>query len=205
MMARTSLVLTALFALAACSSTTPDDGSDDWLTEPFARAATEVPQFGGVAFDGARPVVFTLGDRAAATPAARALLGDEVVVRERAPRGQGSEALKGAATRLLLGSVRDVQSTDYDETTGYVRVGVLTASAVREAHRVMAAAGFPTSEVIVEVEGRIVLDIALDWDVGASAAEPAAVGRPGARALLLSPAAGVYVARPTVPPVAPGG
>ena len=158
LMVRSHLALTALVALAACSSTAPDDGSDDRLTEPFARAAAEVPQFGGVAFDGDRPVVFTLGDGTAATPVARAILGDGVVVRERRPFGFGSEAMKGAATRLLLGSVRGAQSTDYDETTGYVRVGVLTGSAVREVYRVMEGVRFPTSEVLVEVESRIVLD-----------------------------------------------
>ncbi|MDT7858307.1 hypothetical protein RQM47_16785 [Rubrivirga sp. S365] len=65
--------------------------------------------------------------------------------------------MKGQVTQLLLGAVRDAQTTDYDETTGYVRLGVLTADAVRDAYRVMDDIDFPTENVIVQVQAPIML------------------------------------------------
>ncbi len=154
-MIRASALLLIL-ALAACSSTSPEDSSTlDGLTEQFARATAEVPSFGGLTFDGNAPVVFTLGDEPAAKPIVQEIFNADVAVQARLPVGRGSEALKDLASRLLLGKVRDVQSADYDETTGYVRIGVVTAEAVREGYRVLEDAEYPTEEVIVEVEGRI--------------------------------------------------
>ncbi|MDT7858303.1 hypothetical protein RQM47_16760 [Rubrivirga sp. S365] len=156
-MTRSTSLLSVLLLLSACSATSPEGDPVNALTEQFSRATTQVPAFGGVTFDGDRPVVFTLGSKSEAEPAARSIFGTNVVVRERPAFGGGSEALKGQVTQLLLGAVRDAQTTDYDETTGYVRLGVLTADAVRDAYRVMDDIDFPTENVIVQVQAPIML------------------------------------------------
>ena len=148
----------ALLTLSACSAASPDDEAPpDALTAGFLRAATEVPAYGGVAVDGGRPVVFTLGAEPAASPVVASIFGSEIDadVRERAAFGRGSEALKDHVSRLVLGSVPNTQSVDYDETTGYVRLGVTTADAVQATLSAMERAGLPTSEIIVSVEGRV--------------------------------------------------
>ena len=153
-------LLALSLAFAGCSSSGPEETlALDGLTDQFARATSEVPSFGGFAFDDDTPVVLTLGPEPSAGSVVRTIFQADIPVRARPKFGGGSEALKDRATRLLLGKVQGVQSTDYDGTTGYVRVGAVTARAVHEAHRVLESAGYPTNEVIIEVEARISLGL----------------------------------------------
>lgn len=147
--------LVALLALAACSSTEPDDALDP-LSRGLLRATTEVPAFGGVAFEGQRLVVFTLGAQPEAEATVRAIFGADVAVdlRVRPERGQGSESLKDAVAAL---GVDGTLSVDYDETTGYVRLGIVDAESVRRATAALDASTLPAAEVIVQVEPRIIL------------------------------------------------
>lgn len=145
--------LGALLLLAACSSTEPGDALDP-LSQRLLRATSEVPAFGGVTFEGSRLVVFTLGVQPAAEATVRSIFGpDAVEIRTRPERGYGSEDLKDAVSALDVGGA---VSVDYDETTGYVRLGVVDADAVRRATAALDASMLPTSEVIVQVEPRIV-------------------------------------------------
>ncbi len=151
-MIRVALVL-ALLSLAACSSTEPEGSGLDALTEQFVRARAEVPSFGGVAIEGDRPVVITLGADPAAGPAVRSIFGDAAEVRARPEQGRGSEALKDRVSNATFGVVEDAQSVDYDETTGYVVLELVTAAALGEVYPTLERAGVPTSEVLVEVSG----------------------------------------------------
>jgi hypothetical protein len=119
------------------------------------RATSEVPAFGGVAFEGDRLVVFTLGSQPTAAPVVRTIFGAEtdVEVRTRPEAGQGSESLKDAVSALGIDGSATV---DYDETTGYVRLGVVNAEAVRRASVALGASDLPATEVIVQVESPIV-------------------------------------------------
>lgn len=153
-MPRLALSLVALLALAACSSTGPGDALDP-LSQSLLRATSEVPAFGGVAFEGSRLVVYTLGAQPSAEAAVRALFGAGVAVevRTRPERGQGSESLKDAVAAL---GVDGTTSVDYDETTGYVRLGVVDAESVRRSTAALDASALPSSEVIVQVERRVI-------------------------------------------------
>ena len=132
-MRRSLLLLVVL--LSACSGSEPTDTPADALTEALRRATHEVPAFGGVEFEGDLVVVYTLGPASGAEAAVRALFEGEAPteVRTRPARGQGSESLKDDVSRLVFGALDGAQSSDYDETTGYVRLGVLSADAVRRA------------------------------------------------------------------------
>lgn len=157
---RLAPLVLVLASLSACSLSIPDeDEAFNVLTDQFFRASNEVPSFGGLLLEDGIPIVYTLGPDPAATPVVESIFDVNVEVRERPRRGNGSEALKGRATRLLLGRVLNVQSTDYDETTGYVRIGALTAGAVRTAYQVLERTGYPMEVVLLEVQGQIVLDI----------------------------------------------
>ncbi len=153
-MLRLLLPLIALVAVAGCSSTEPGSSLDP-LSQSLLRATREVPSFGGVAFEGERLVVFTLGEAPTAEATARALFGTEieVEVRTRPARGQGSEILKDRASAA---SGPGATSADYDETTGYVRVGVLDAASVRSVAAALEAAGLPMDQIIVQVESPVV-------------------------------------------------
>jgi hypothetical protein len=152
-MSRLLLPLVALVAVAGCSSTDPVGDTLDPLSQRLLRATTEVPSFGGVAFEGERLVVFTLGEAPDAEAAVRALFGTEieVEVRTRPARGQGSEILKDRAAAASFGAPGGI-SADYDETTGYVRVGVRDAASVRSVAAALEAAGLPMDQIIVQVE-----------------------------------------------------
>lgn len=152
---RLPALLLVLLSVSACSSADPGaDGPTDALSQGFIRAAREVPAFAGVALDGDRPVVFTRGDVSAAEPAVRAIFGPAADVRARPERGRGSESLKDAVSRAVFGSVPGAHLVDYDETTGYVVLGVDDAASVRESYEAMRSARIPTDEVVVQLMNR---------------------------------------------------
>lgn len=156
-MRRLLVPLVALVAVAGCSSTESYESTLDPLSQQLLRATREVPQFGGVAFEGERLVVSTLGEAPAAEAAVRALFGTDIEteIRVRPERGRGSESLKDQASRATPGSL-GATSFDYDETTGYVRVGVRDAASVRRVAAALEAASLPVAQIIVQVERPVV-------------------------------------------------
>lgn len=164
-MLRTALAFAFLLALSACDSTYPEARLDP-LSESFLRVTNEVPSFGGVEYklrgddagdDATEPLVtvYTLGDVAAAEAVAGPLfrrLAVRVEVKSRPAQGRGSEELKNQAGAILLGIPNGGTSADYDERTGYVRIGVRNASAVRRTLEAIRANALPESDIIIQVD-----------------------------------------------------
>jgi len=149
-MLRATLAFAFLLTLSACDSTADPAAQLDPLSQSLLRATSDVPSFGGVELDGERVTVYTLGDVAAARVAVNRIFGDEMAVeiKSRPPQGRGSEGLKDQVSATING----ISTTDYDETTGYVRVGVRDAEAVRRTIQAIRASTLPESEIIVQVE-----------------------------------------------------
>jgi hypothetical protein len=129
------------------------------LTRQFIRVTKEVPAFGGVTRENGGWVVSLLDpeQREAAEARLRDIFSEEaaqVSVRVRAPRGSASEEMKDAATEVL--SVQGVGTLDYDETTGYLQVGLIDVEALEPAQAKLDALGVPLEQVIFRVEEPIV-------------------------------------------------
>lgn len=144
-------------SLAGCSLLSPNQT----LTEKLRRVTYEVPAFGGVDFEGSQLTVYLLGGElwAEAKATLKDIFGDEtseIVLLERAPRGRASEQLKNAARNVL--TIAGASSLDYDETTGYLRVGVIEADAVERAEIKLAEMGISLDLVIRQVESPIRLE-----------------------------------------------
>jgi hypothetical protein len=129
------------------------------LTRQFIRVTKEVPAFGGVTRENGGWVVSLLDpeQREAAEARLRDIFSEEaaqISVRVRAPRGSASEEMKDAATDVL--GVQGVGTLDYDETTGYLRVGLIDVEALEPAQAKLDALGVPLEQVIFQVEEPIV-------------------------------------------------
>lgn len=137
----------------ACSADAPFEPAVDPMMARLLVAPGAIPAFGGVTFEGSRLVIHTIGVAPAAEPAARALFGAnaDLEIRARPAFGRGSEGLKSRAAAVLF-SVEGGQSADYDEATGYVRLGVVRAEAVRSVMDALVATDLPVSEILIHVE-----------------------------------------------------
>jgi hypothetical protein len=129
-------------------------------TQQFLRVTKEVPTFGGVSRTGDRWVVFLFDseEREAAEARLADIFAEEAVditVSVRAPRGGASELTKEAARDVM--SVPGVGRLDFDETVGYIRVGLIDVEAVEPAQVKLRALGIPLDQVILEVVTPIVL------------------------------------------------
>lgn len=153
-MLRATLALAFVLTLSACDSTSDPATQLDPLSEGLLRATSRVPDFGGVELEGERVTVYTLGDIAAARAAVTSIFGDDtaVNVENRPAQGQGSEGLKDRASAVLFSTENGTVSADYDETTGYVRIGVRDAESVRRTLRALRASDLPQAEIILQVE-----------------------------------------------------
>ena len=124
-------------------------------TQQFIRVTKEVPAFGGVTRENGAWVVSLLDpeQREAAETKLRDIFNEEAAqlsVRVRAPRGGASEEMKDEATDVL--SVEGVGTLDYDETTGYLRVGVIDVEAIEPVQAKLDALGIPLDVVILQVQ-----------------------------------------------------
>ncbi|AKJ06370.1 Hypothetical protein AA314_07996 [Archangium gephyra] len=128
-------------------------------TLQFVRVTKEIPAFGGVTRENGAWVISLLDaeQREAAETKLRDIFNEEashLSVRVRAPRGSASEELKDEATEVL--SVEGAGTLDYDETTGYLRVGVIDVEALEPVQAKLDALGIPLEQVILQVERPIV-------------------------------------------------
>ncbi|MFY0584108.1 hypothetical protein ACN28S_66160 [Cystobacter fuscus] len=129
---RAALLLCVILS-AGC--TAPGPGSEQEqsaLTRQFIRVTKEVPAFGGVTREDGGWVVSLLdpGQRESAEARLRDIFQEDaahITVRVRAPRGSASEQTKEAARDVL--GVPGVGTLDFDETTGYLRVGLVEVEA----------------------------------------------------------------------------
>ncbi len=157
MSSRAALFLCVILS-AAC--TPPDRGPEQSpLTRQFLRVTKEVPAFGGITREHGGWVVSLLdpGQREAAERRLRDIFKEEsssIAVRTRAPRGGASEELKDAATDVL--NVPGTGSLDFDETVGYLRVGLVDVEAVEPVQTRLDALDIPLEQVILQVEAPIV-------------------------------------------------
>lgn len=129
------------------------------LTRQFIRVTQEVPAFGGVTRENGGWVVSVLApeQREAAEARLRDIFNEEaaqISVRVRAPSGSASEEMKNAATDVL--GVQGVGKLDYDETTGYLRVGLIDVEALEPAQAKLEVLGIPLEQVIFQAEAAIV-------------------------------------------------
>jgi hypothetical protein len=128
-------------------------------TQQFLRVTQEVPAFGGLSRENGQWVISLLdaGQREAAEAKLRDIFGEEaagMTVRSRAPRGSASEELMREASAVLSGP--GVGSVDFDETTGYIRVGLTDVEALEPAQTQLERHGIPLDQVIFEVVRPIV-------------------------------------------------
>ncbi|KFA93110.1 hypothetical protein Q664_11225 [Archangium violaceum Cb vi76] len=155
-MNRAALVL-CLILSTACGPENELEQSP--LTRQFIRVTKEVPAFGGVARENGTWVVSLLGSeqREAAETKLWDIFNEEatnIAVRVRPTRGSASEEMKLAATDVL--SVEGVGTLDYDETTGYLRVGLTDVEAIGAAQAKLDTLDVPLEQVIFQAEAPIV-------------------------------------------------
>ncbi|WP_375767055.1 hypothetical protein NR798_36020 [Archangium gephyra] len=155
---RAALVL-CLILSAGCI--TPDESGPEQtpLTRQFMRVTKEVPAFGGITRENGGWVVALLDpeQREAAETRLRDIFGEEaaqIALRERAPRGSASEEMKNAARDVL--GVPGVGRLDYDETTGYLEVGLVDVEALEPAQAKLDALGIPLDQVVFQAVAPIV-------------------------------------------------
>lgn len=157
MSSRAALLLCVILS-AGC--TTPDGGTEQSpLTQQFLRVTKEVPAFGGISRENGEWVVSILDpeQREAAEAKLQDIFEEEaatITVRVRAPHGSASEEMMTAATNVL--SVPGTQSLDFDESTDYLRVGLIDVEAVEPAQLKLDELGIPLEQVILEVRRPIV-------------------------------------------------
>lgn len=157
MLNRTALLL-CLILSAGCL--TPEDGPEQSpLTRQFLRVTREVPAFGGITRENGGWAVSLLDpeQREAAETRLRDIFGEEaarISVRVRPARGSASEEMKDAAGDVL--GVPGVGRLDYDETTGYLEVGLVDVEALEPAQAKLEALGIPLDQVIFQAVAPIV-------------------------------------------------
>ena len=161
-----SLFLFTIFVLvtvAGCSATDTNEPTFDPSTEQLRIVTNQVPAFGGVLFEQDRLIVFVL--RSEQIDAARDSLRDifgtdaaEIDLQVRPSEGNASEDLKRSSRDVF--SIKEVSSLDFDETTGYLRVGVTEVTGIQRATEKLKQIGTPLEQVILQVE-RPVLEQAI--------------------------------------------
>jgi hypothetical protein len=157
MLNRTALLL-CLILSAGCI--TPDDGPEQSpLTRQFIRVTKEVPAFGGITRENGGWAVSLLDpeQREAAETRLRDIFGEEaaqIAVRVRPARGSASEEMLDAASEVL--GVPGVGRLDYDETTGYIEVGLVDVEALEPAQAKLEALGIPLDQVVFQAVAPIV-------------------------------------------------
>jgi len=159
MSTRATLLLCVLL-FAGCAVPGPGSESEQSaLTRQFIRVTKEVPSFGGVTRENGGWVVFLLdpGQRESAEARLRDIFGEEaarITVRSRAPHGNASEAMKEAARDVL--GVPGVGMLDFDETNGYLQVGLVDVEALEPAQTKLDALGIPRDSVLFQAVTPIV-------------------------------------------------
>jgi len=155
-----SLLFTSLIfvSIGGCSITDSNESVSDPSTEQLRRVTNQVPTFGGVLFEQEKLVVFVLGSKQinAARDSLRNVLGtdaEKVDLRVRPPKGNASEELKRSAREVL--SIEAANFLDFDETTGYLRVGVTGGWAIRKAEEKLKEIGISLEDVILQVQSPI--------------------------------------------------
>jgi len=156
-----SLLLSTLFLFASaagCSFTDSNESTFDPSTEQLRRVTNQVPTFGGVLFEQDQLVVFVLGEKQieAAEDSLRGIFGADaaqIKLEVRPPEGNASEELKQSSRNVL--SVETARTLGFDETTGYLRVGVTEVKGVRQAKEKLQEIGTPLEEVILQVQSPI--------------------------------------------------
>lgn len=160
---RTAFLNRAALVLCVILSTgcgTPENELEQSpITRQFIRVTKEVPAFGGIARENGAWVVALLDSeqREAAETKLRDIFNEEatnIAVRIRPTRGSASEEMKTAATDVL--SVEGVGTLDYDETTGYLRLGLTDVEAIGAAQAKLNALGVPLEQVIFQAQVPIV-------------------------------------------------
>lgn len=141
--------------VSGCSSSGANEDPPDPTTEQLRQIGQRVPAYGGVELDDDRLVVFVLEEEKIGV--AREVLRDifgpagaAIDLRARPANGEGSEALQESAREVL--SVEAVNSLYYDETNGYLYVGLTRADALRPAIQKLTELGIPLDVVILRVQ-----------------------------------------------------
>ncbi|MDP1822682.1 MAG: hypothetical protein Q8L48_05555 [Archangium sp.] len=147
-------ILALVFALQACAPAQPAEGESlDPFTLQLLRVTKETPSFGGFHSEAGALVVFIF-DEAQRGPAAAsltAIFGDTApALNTRPARGQSSESVKNGAADVL--SVPGTSSFDFDETTGFLRVGVWKASALEPVQTKLLELSVPLESVVLEIQ-----------------------------------------------------
>lgn len=153
-MSNRAALLCMLLSVGCITPGTETESEPSTLTQQFLRVTKEVPAFGGVTRENGQWVVSLLdaAEHEAAEARLRDIFQEEaagIAVRVRAAQGGASEQTKDAATDVL--SVPGVSRLDFDETTGYVRVGLVDVEAIEPAQVKLVALGIPLDQVILEV------------------------------------------------------
>lgn len=154
------LALLCLLLFAGCIPPGSESGpKQSPRTLQFLRATQEVPAFGGLARENGQWVVFLfdLAQREAAEARLRDIFGEEaaqMTVRARPPRGNASEQMMNEAGAAL--GVPGVGRLDFDETNGYLRIGLVDVEALEPVQVNLDGAGIPRDQVILEVVRPIV-------------------------------------------------
>lgn len=158
--ARRPLSFAVAFALllglaSGCSSSGANEDPPDPTTEQLRQVGQRVPAFGGVQLDDDRLVVFVLEEEkiGVARQVLREIFGPAgaaIDLRARPANGEGSEALQESAREVL--SVEAVNSLYYDETNGYLYIGLTRADALRPAMQKLTELGVPLDAVILQVQ-----------------------------------------------------
>lgn len=153
---RTLLALSAAAALLGCAG--PQDGPGTESAARFTRFAQipdVVPGFRGLGRLDDVWIVYTrsASELEEAEAQLEALFGrfsgDRFVVSVRPERGSASEELKVQARDVL--SVPSAVMLDYDELTGYLRIGVSDPEVIREVEAALREAAVPVDEAILQV------------------------------------------------------
>lgn len=145
--------------VAGCSITSSSESTFEPTTEQLRRVTHQVPTFGGVLFEQDQLVVFVLGSTqtGAAQDSLREIFGTEAAeidLKVRSPEGNASEELKRSASNIL--TIEEASSLDFDEKTGYLRVGVTEVKGIRKAMDKLKEIDIPLGEVILQVESPVV-------------------------------------------------
>jgi hypothetical protein len=162
MSSRAALLCILLSLSVGCLAPGPENEPQEpsARTQQFLRVTKEVPTFGGVSRENGQWVVsvFNAEEREAAEARLADIFAEEaadIAVRVRAPRGGASELTKETARDVM--SVPGVGRLDFDETVGYIRVGLIHVEAVEPVQVKLGALGIPLDQVILEVVRPIVL------------------------------------------------
>jgi hypothetical protein len=154
------LALLCLLLFAGCIPPGSQNGpKQSPRTLQFLRVTEEVPAFGGLARENGQWVIFLFDfeQRAAAETRLRDIFGEEatqMTVRARAPRGNASEEMMNTAGAAL--GVPGIGRLDFDETNGYLRVGLVDVEATEPVQLKLDEHGIPRDQVIIEVVRPIV-------------------------------------------------